>query len=440
MVEDTPVNQKVIVNQLQLLNYQADFANNGREALDKLQEGEYQIVLMDCQMPILDGYQATRAIRQREGTGPRIPIIGLTAHAMKGDREKCLAAGMDDYLSNRVVMLMEDLEAVLARWSPAGRVENFSPEKTMMPVLQGRPLIDRDRLSVLCGGDAEFHQQLLEAFVEDAEMELEVAKEAIASGDTATLTQKAHRLKGSSHYMAVRELPELAAKLEKLAEKNLLEGAVELLAEIESIFHEVKAYVSGDKNAPDVTSPIDSDRLSHICGGDLDLEIEILESFVEDSITDIREAKEAIASRDAGTLVTKAHRLKGASASVGVLLIPELAKRLENQARENRLEGSGELLAEIELILEQVKTFMTPTRLIEYKQEEVDCPPSSDFCYPVSNDGVVDSDRLDEICGGDREFEKLLLQAFIEDAESDIVEAYAAMSANNLEESSSRKD
>jgi|GEM_PF-15459 len=117
LVEDNPVNQKVALRQLQRLGCQADCASNGQEALDKLAVQNYDIVLMDCQMPILDGYQATQALRQRERDTQRHTIvISLTAGAMKGDREKCLAAGMDDYITKPVVLA--DLEDVLWRWLP----------------------------------------------------------------------------------------------------------------------------------------------------------------------------------------------------------------------------------------------------------------------------------------------------------------------------------
>lgn len=308
-------------------------------------------------------------------------------------------------------------------------------------------VIDLKLLSQICGRDNDFKRELLHAFVEDAAIDIIEAKEALASNDTATLTEKAHRLKSNSAYLAVRGIPEVAARLEKQVQKNKLEAASELLAEIESIFELVKGYVSGFNTSPSPNSPIDSARLSQFCGGDREFKLEILQSFVKDSITDLAEAKEALASFDAATLVEKAHRLKGASASVGVLLIPELAKRLENQAKENRLEGSGELLREIELILEGVKIYIIESGASEVglpprtdsevglppPTNSVGCAPRTDSYDPISNDEVVDSDRLYEICGGDREFEKMLLEAFVADAESELTEAHAAMSAKNSE-------
>ncbi len=114
LVEDNPVNQMVASKQLELLGYKADTADDGLQALEALAANDYDLVMMDCQMPELDGYEATRRIRQRESDKKHTPIVAMTAHAVKGDREKCLAAGMDDYLAKP--FLESDLEAMLDRW------------------------------------------------------------------------------------------------------------------------------------------------------------------------------------------------------------------------------------------------------------------------------------------------------------------------------------
>ncbi|MCG8461475.1 MAG: ATP-binding protein [Holophagales bacterium] len=114
LAEDNPVNQIVALGQLEALGYIADAVDNGYQVLDALEERRYDLVLMDCQMPELDGYEATRCIRQREADGTGIPIIAITAHAMKGDREKCLEAGMNDYISKP--FQQDDLRSVLERW------------------------------------------------------------------------------------------------------------------------------------------------------------------------------------------------------------------------------------------------------------------------------------------------------------------------------------
>ena len=116
IAEDNLINQKVIERMVQKLGYRADLVSNGREALDALSRVPYGLVFMDCQMPEMDGFEACREIRNRDLDGTRIPIIAITANAMKGDRERCLAAGMDDYVSKP--FKQDDLKNVLEKWIP----------------------------------------------------------------------------------------------------------------------------------------------------------------------------------------------------------------------------------------------------------------------------------------------------------------------------------
>ena len=116
VVEDSPVNRVVATRVVERCGYQVNAVNNGQEALDALSARHYDAILMDCQMPELDGYAATREIRRREGSDRHTPIIAMTAHAMNGDRERCLDAGMDDYVSKPV--RAQTLVEVLRRWIP----------------------------------------------------------------------------------------------------------------------------------------------------------------------------------------------------------------------------------------------------------------------------------------------------------------------------------
>jgi CheY-like chemotaxis protein len=115
VAEDNSVNQKVVLKQLMSLGYQAEVVNNGQEAVDRLKEHEYDVVLMDCQMPIMDGYRATQEIRSFEGERKRTTIIAITANAMPEDRQRCMDAGMDDYMSKPASR--EDLRKKVEQWT-----------------------------------------------------------------------------------------------------------------------------------------------------------------------------------------------------------------------------------------------------------------------------------------------------------------------------------
>jgi len=121
VAEDNAVNQMVVRRMVEKLGYRAEIAGNGREAVEAFLKSRYDLILMDCQMPEMDGLQATAAIRAAEQAGQRVPIIALTAHATTGDREACLAAGMDDYLSKPLIL--DVLKSKLAQWMGAGRLE-----------------------------------------------------------------------------------------------------------------------------------------------------------------------------------------------------------------------------------------------------------------------------------------------------------------------------
>jgi len=254
LVEDTPINQKVALSLLKVAGYtDCHCAANGREALDRLAETDYDIVLMDCQMPVLDGYEATRLLREREGSekpsGPlrdrHTVVIAMTANAMKGDREKCLAAGMDDYISKPIDL--ESLKNVLNAWSPqeiqSGEetVAAIEPETTTQETEE--LAVDLDRLYELSRGDKEFELEMLETFLEDAPSYIEEAKKAFASQDFTALHARAHQLKGASSMVGIRKMPQVAARLDELAKENRADGAEELLVELERILEVVIEFV-----------------------------------------------------------------------------------------------------------------------------------------------------------------------------------------------------
>ncbi|MBD2040002.1 PAS domain S-box protein [Microcoleus sp. FACHB-672] len=247
LVEDTPINQKVALSQLKVLGYQADCVSDGQQALDRLAQTDYDIILMDCQMPVLDGYKTTQALRLREGESRHTIVIALTANALKGDREKCLAAGMDDYISKPIDL--KSLAAILNRYKPVKEQhqEEITPVLSSSSPVSATPLevpVDLERLRELSRGDTAFELELLETFMEDAPTYVEEIKQAAETRDVATLCRRAHQLKGASGMVAIRKMPALAAQLESVAQENHLEGAAELVTELEAILQQVKALIA----------------------------------------------------------------------------------------------------------------------------------------------------------------------------------------------------
>lgn len=241
LVEDHPVNQMVILNQLEMLGLQADCVSNGKEAIATLSRENYDIVLMDCQMPILDGYETTRQIRQREGGHRHTIVIALTAHALPSDRDKCLAAGMDDYLSKPLEQ--EALGAMIERWAnyqPKPEVNNTLESSTIS--MENAPL-DLQRLHKLSKGKISFQQRLVQTFVENAAPGLQQIRLALQSNDFGTIEQQAHRIKGASANVGVLVMPDAAAQLERQAREKTLEGANERLEALERHLEQVKAFL-----------------------------------------------------------------------------------------------------------------------------------------------------------------------------------------------------
>ncbi|MGC9526266.1 MAG: PAS domain-containing protein [Limnospira sp.] len=235
LAEDHPINQQVLLNQLSLLGCSADLAENGEEVLERVRDHPYDIVFMDCQMPRLDGYAATRELRRRERNGDRhTVVIALTAHAMPADREKCLAAGMDDYISKPIAQ--EELEWKLKTW--AGRIRGgVMPEADPEPqTSDSEPELDDPldwkRLESISRGRREFQQKLLTAFVGNARADLGRLWEAMEAEDFESLAAIAHRLKGASGNVGVWVLPPLALELEEKARARRAEACRKAIASL----------------------------------------------------------------------------------------------------------------------------------------------------------------------------------------------------------------
>ena len=278
VADDNMVNQKVAVRMLEKLGYRVDVAANGCEAVEAVSRISYDAVLMDCQMPEMDGYEATREIRKREaslvagrssrdGDEPRhaddqeratsnrrrLPIIAMTANAMQGDREKCLEAGMDDFVSKPVKI--EALESVLAVWVKPAHTEDGVTMTTTMPHddgetgPQGHPPLDAETLEglrELSGDDPSFLSEVIQQFLHDGPGHLTAIRRAVEQADADALMKAAHAFKGSCRNMGALALGELCFSLE---EKGRAGDAAQLdsrLSDLEQEYARVRAALEAE--------------------------------------------------------------------------------------------------------------------------------------------------------------------------------------------------
>jgi len=207
MVEDNLINQKVALKMLECFGLQARLAGDGRQALAELGRSRYDLVLMDCHMPELDGYAATRLLRQRERLAglPRIPVVALTANAMDGEREKCIEAGMDDHLAKP--FMLEDMAQILARW-----LSQDSADAAPGPVWDARLALER------LGGDRELLAEMKPMFASEAPKHLQgLASVALPRPDAAAIAAAAHALKGMAMHFCAGQVIDLAGQVERLA-------------------------------------------------------------------------------------------------------------------------------------------------------------------------------------------------------------------------------
>ncbi len=242
VAEDNAVNQRLALKQLKKLGYHADAVANGKEVLDALQRLPYDIILMDCQMPEMDGYEVTERIRQSEKVSSihskSAPyIIALTANALQGDRERCLAAGMNDYVTKplHITELGSVLQRALLRTPPSARPSVETP---------GEEILDR---AVIAGlrelrepGQPDPLAELIELFLKDARPRLEKMAAALGEKDVSTLAAAAHTLKGSASNLGARRLAGLCANLEKQAKAGELQEAADILLDVKSEFRRVE--------------------------------------------------------------------------------------------------------------------------------------------------------------------------------------------------------
>ena len=244
LVEDNPMNQKLAIALIKRAGYSVHPVENGIKAIETLKQSTYNLILMDVQMPEMNGFEATKAIRQMEGEKKHIPIVAMTAHAMKGDKERCLKAGMDDYIAKPIEP--QELFDTIEKWSKnycrekvKTKKDDYKKKKTEKNIpIEFETAVDR-----FCG-DRELLENMLEEFLDYVPKQLRTLDKAIKKGDAETVDREAHSLKGLAAQLSVKGLADLSLNLELLGQKGNLDEANDELDKLKTEFQHLKEYIN----------------------------------------------------------------------------------------------------------------------------------------------------------------------------------------------------
>ncbi|MCX5752943.1 MAG: ATP-binding protein, partial [Candidatus Krumholzibacteria bacterium] len=254
LAEDNDINQMLVLEILRIAEHECDCVANGWAAVAAFQTGGYDLILMDCQMPEMDGYAATRAIRawesthSRETRDRRIPIIALTAHALAGDREACLESGMDDYLSKPLdpTVLIALIDRWLNRSTPAPQTAGGAPSR-LAPREPDDVAVDYDALVERCMGNVPLAQRLVAKFRTQVEADLDALRAAIASGNVEQTAFHAHRMKGAAANLSAEGIRNAAAIIESKAKSGDMTDVAQKLDALDAQIHHLREYASPEQ-------------------------------------------------------------------------------------------------------------------------------------------------------------------------------------------------
>ena len=253
LVEDYPTNQRIAEKNITHAGFNMSLAQNGKEAVDQFKTRKFDLILMDIQMPVMDGYEAARKIRDLEkqmsgedAVSKRIPIIAMTAHAVSGVRDKCFQAGMDDYISKP--LRRNDLIAMADKWtlSKTGKNDILLPEEPQSPEEKNIPgehdPIHFEKALKEFENDQRFFMEILEEFIQTVEEQIPKIQQAISLKDADTLKQEAHAIKGGAANLTAQALSKAAEALEEMGKTNRFDGSAQAFEALERAYLELKNY------------------------------------------------------------------------------------------------------------------------------------------------------------------------------------------------------
>jgi len=239
LAEDNIVNKKVALRILSEAGYSTGSANNGMEAVSCVEQNIYDLILMDVQMPVMDGFTATQKIRKLDADVSRIPIIAITAHALAGDKEKCIEAGMNDYISKPIIA--EQMINVIDKWVKINYgaktdIDEKEPEQAM--------IFDFMHLDKMSTGDKNFQKELAATFIEDANLRFDKLASLIFKKDAGKVINEAHTIKGASYSIGALRVGDEAKQIEMLGRSNDLITAAEKLKDLKDALIETERLLN----------------------------------------------------------------------------------------------------------------------------------------------------------------------------------------------------
>jgi len=236
VVEDNPVNQEVARFQAAKLGYSVDVASDGAEALTMLDDNDYAVVLMDCHMPVMDGFEAAKRIRERADSKRRVPIIAVTASGTSGEREKCLESGMDDFLLKP--FRKEELSVKIEKWIAETWPQT---ESSGDPAVTNQVAIGLRQLEEDYG--REMVSKIVQMFIPDAERLMDQIEVAVKRNDFKSLEEAAHRLKSGAANLGATEMAKLSAELETRGETSSSENAEQILSDLQTEWSRLRSQI-----------------------------------------------------------------------------------------------------------------------------------------------------------------------------------------------------
>ncbi|MFI5210712.1 MAG: ATP-binding protein, partial [Gemmatimonadales bacterium] len=342
VTDDNELNRLVATEYLRRLGCEVETASSGATAIERVQRGGLDLVFMDCQMPDMDGYQTTARIRGLGGEAARLAIVAMTANAMQGDRERCLAAGMDDYVSKPI--READLARMLKRWAGARMTSavDVPPEAS-----QAEPAtaVEAEALAGLIAsgpGGAQLAERLIELFLRDAPDQIAAMGEALTGSDTAFAARLAHTLRGAAGVIGAYGIRDACLLIERALDQEALPEAWAGHARLEQEGSLALAALRESRTARAGAPPLDPEKLIEYLRMEAampGLLAEMVTVFLRDAPGRITALELALTTGNVELARNAAHALKGAALQLGALPLGDAAGALERAARDGSLEN-----------------------------------------------------------------------------------------------------